>query len=602
MQEPRRPPLMVAAVLVVWTALAVEPAAAAGETAPGYRALDYPAPAPGTYELPPLGPAPDVEILESDGSRHRLHDLLDDRVVVLSFIYTHCRESEGCPLAGFVLGRLQERLRGDQALAASVRLISLSFDPERDTPEVMRAYGERLRRPPVDWRFLTSAAKLDLTPFGQSVRRDYGADGRYLGTISHILRVILIDRARCIRNIYTASFLHAETLLSDILTVFLAPAGECRAGPQPTHAASVAVEGEPPVRTRSAPLGLPPVPVPAGEPVTPAKVALGRKLFFDRRLSANATISCAICHVPTQGFTSNEMTTGLGIEGRSLRRNAPSLYNVAYAASLFHDGREARLEQQPWKPLLAAQEMGNPSVAAVIGKLESYPDYAGLFEGAFDGHGPTEQTIGAALAAYERTLISANSPFDRWYYAKETEALEPAAPRGFELFSGKAGCVTCHTIGRDHALFTDGAYHDTGIGYRQAQRGNASATGLDVAGGVRLDHSTLAAIPAPVVDDLGRFEVTGDPADRWKYRTPGLRNVALTAPYMHDGSLATLDAVVEHYDRGGVAHELLDPAVRSLGLTPREVDDLVAFLRSLTGDNVAVLTAEASSEPVGESR
>ena len=197
--------------------------------------------------------------------------------------------------------------------------------------------------------------------------------------------------------------------------------------------------------------GLPPVPVPADNALTPAKVALGRKLFYDRRLSLNDTFSCAMCHIPEQGFTNNELATAVGIEGRSVRRNAPTVYNVAYLERLFHDGRETRLEHQVWGPLLARNEMGNPSIGAVIEKIRATPDYAGLFESAFSGRGLAMETIGMAIASYERTLVSGDSPFDRWHYGKDGAAVDEAVKRGFQLFTGKAGCSACHTVGADAA-------------------------------------------------------------------------------------------------------------------------------------------------------
>lgn len=159
------------------------------------------------------------------------------------------------------------------------------------------------------------------------------------------------------------------------------------------------------------------------EPVTKAQIKLGRRLFYDRRLSFNETFSCAMCHIPEQGFTSNELSTAVGVEGRSVRRNSPTIYNVAYVSRLFHDARESTLEQQVWGPLLARNEMANPSVGHVIDKIESLAAYDGLFETAFAGKKPGMETIGAALAAYQRSLVSANSPFDRWFYANEPGAL-----------------------------------------------------------------------------------------------------------------------------------------------------------------------------------
>jgi cytochrome c peroxidase len=230
------------------------------------------------------------------------------------------------------------------------------------------------------------------------------------------------------------------------------------------------------------------------------------------------------------------------------------------------------------------------------------PDYAGLFETAFDGRGPSMETLGMALASYERTLLSANSPFDRWHFAKEDGALSPAAKRGFELFTGRAKCGYCHTIQDDHALFSDQRLHNTGVGYRQAMQRPAADLRVPVAPGtfLTIDPSVIAAAAELPPNDLGRYEVTENPEDRWKYRTPSLRNVALTAPYMHDGSLSSLREVVEFYNAGGIANELLDPALRPLGLSEEEIEDLVAFLRSLTGDNVDALVADAFAAPVGD--
>ena len=346
----------------------------------------------------------------------------------------------------------------------------------------------------------------------------------------------------------------------------------------------------------SPPLGLPAVPVPENNTLTAEKVSLGRKLFYDRRLSPNATISCAMCHVPEHGFTHNEMRTAVGIFGRSVRRNAPTIYNTAYQERLFHDGREHSLENQVWAPLLAANEMGNVAVGVVIEKLERLADYAGLFEAAF-GRGPGMETIGMALASYERTLVSADSPFDRWYYGQQADALNPGARRGFALFAGKAGCSACHLVGPEWALFTDQRFHNTGIGVA----GPRAVRKLIVAPGTELEvapESIEDAVATPL-SDLGRYEVTGIPADRWKYRTPGLRNVALTAPYMHDGSLPTLEAVVRFYAVGGIPNDDLDPLVRPLNLSAAEIGDLVAFLEQLTGSNVAALVADAFAAPIG---
>lgn len=209
-----------------------------------------------------------------------------------------------------------------------------------------------------------------------------------------------------------------------------------------------------------------------------------------------------------------------------------------------------------------------------------------------------------AVESYERTLVSADSPFDRWYFGKKEGAISPQAARGFALFKGKAGCVGCHAIGDGDALFTDQQLHNTGIGYRRTMAVPASAQRVQIAPGtfIAIDPAVVAEASEPAPSDLGRYEVSENPDDRWKYKTPGLRNVALTAPYMHDGSLATLRDVVDYYDQGGVPNELLDPRIRPLGLSQSEKQDLVAFLESLTGSNVGALVADAMAAPIGDPR
>ena len=357
----------------------------------------------------------------------------------------------------------------------------------------------------------------------------------------------------------------------------------------------------PPAPGPIASLGLPPLIVPADTPLTPATIALGRKLFFDRRLSPNATMSCAMCHLPEQGFTSNELRTSVGIEGRTVRRNAPTLLNVAYQQRLFHDGREVSLEDQIWGPLLAVNEMGNPSIGYVLERLRALPDYTGLFERAFAGRGVSAPLVGRALAAYERTLIAGDSRFDRWRYGGDAAALSPVEQRGFALFVGRARCVACHAVGEREALFTDHGFHNTGIGWRQSH-GAPARTRIELAPGVygELDRRTVETLSEPPAKDAGRYEITRDPRDRWAYRTPTLRNVALTAPYMHDGSLPTLEAVIEFYDEGGVDNPEKSPLIGRLGLDAEERAALGAFLRALTGSSVRALVEEARQAPAGQ--
>ena len=572
--------------------------------APGYRILEYDAPEPGTYQLPLLGKAGTGTILDEQGRARLLDDFFGDKFVVLSFIYTNCNDVNGCPLATFVLRQLQQRLDADTRLKDQVRMISLSFDPDFDTPVVMTKYGRQFNRnTQTDWHFLTTASTEQLQPvlrgFNQTVQKEYNAAGEYTGVIAHILRVFLLDQASRVRNIYSVSFLHADTVINDIKTLAM----ERDAG----AARSVSANNTPADDDRAGELhllGLPGLEVPENNPQTQKKIRLGRQLFFDRRLSHNNTLSCAMCHIPEQGFTSHELTVAIGIEGRTLRRNAPTLYNVGFAGLLFHDARENLLEQQVWTPLLARNEMANPSVGFVLDRLKSIAEYRGKFEQAFQGKGPTMETVGMALASYQRTLNSADSPFDRWYYDGDSSAMDEQAIVGFELFTGKARCVSCHAINRNYALFTDHKLHNTGIGYLVSMGTPSDKVQITVAPGTTLtvDRAVITEAGKPAANDLGYYEITGNPDDRWKYRTPGLRNVGLTSPYMHNGSLGTLRQVVEFYNRGGINNELLDPLVQPLGLSHDEMDALVAFLNSLTGSNVDDLVADALAQPVGNVR
>ena len=345
---------------------------------------------------------------------------------------------------------------------------------------------------------------------------------------------------------------------------------------------------------RSPPLGLPPVDlvrVPGAD-----GIALGRRLFFDRRLSFNATLSCAMCHIPEQAFTQHELMTPVGFQGRTVKRNAPALYNVAYRKALFFDGREQTLEQQIWSPILAGNEMAMPAMGVLLSRLRDLGEYESDFRDAY-GEGINARTLGYALADYQRALLSADSPFDRWKYGDEKDALPEKAQRGFRLFAD-AGCAACHRMEATYAHFTDDDFHDTGIGYAAAM---SATIRVQLAPGVFVDVDRQSLSPAPVLlSDLGRYEATGVAHDRWKYRTPSLRNVALTPPYMHNGSLATLVEVIDFYNRGGVPHDGLDPRIRPLGLTGIQKEELVAFLESLTGSNVDLLARDARTAPIGD--
>ncbi|SHH51508.1 cytochrome-c peroxidase [Massilia sp. CF038] len=344
----------------------------------------------------------------------------------------------------------------------------------------------------------------------------------------------------------------------------------------------------------TATLGLPPL---ASAPAAPDAVALGRKLFMDTRLSRNGTMSCAMCHVPEQGFAAVELSTSVGLEGRSLRRNAPSLLNVAYVGQLFHDGRAASLEQQAWDPLLNEIEMGNTGSDDVLARLRSLPDYAGKFEAAYGG--PADRArVGAALASYQRTLLAGDSRFDRWRYGGQADALSLSEQAGFAIFAGKGRCIACHTVGARAALFADGRFHNTGVGAAPRHDPQRSFQ-VQLAPGVwtTLRARDVASVSEPLQADAGRFEVTGAARDRWAYRTPSLRNVAITGPYMHDGSIATLEEVIDFYQRGGIDNGAKDALLQRLELNEQDKRDLVAFLRSLTSAHAGALAAQTRAAP-----
>jgi cytochrome c peroxidase len=624
-----KPSVLLILLSTLITAEVVAQEAGGKALAPGYADLPYQLPAPDSYELPVIATAGDGEVLTAANESRRLYDLMGDKVVLLSFIYAACSDVNGCPLATQVLHKIDRSLKKQPELATRLRLLTLSFNPENDTPEMMRHYGEAFNTGAFDWQFLTTRDEKTLQPildaYRQEVQKVYDEQGKFTGTFSHLLRVYLIDTDKNIRNIYSVDFLHADIVINDVKSLLvehkhsaesqqatsesLYRAGDDKQDYQQadyrTRSLALAQRTGHPAKlidfALKPPLGLPKLPDIKDNPLTPAKIALGRKLFYDRRLSFNHTFSCAICHIPEQGFSSNEMATAVGIEGRSVRRNSPSLYNVAYAELLFHDGRENSLAQQVWGPLLAHNEMGNPAIGYVIDKLKADTEYPALFAKAFN-KGPSMETVGQALAGYQRTLNSADSAFDRWYYGKQTQAMDTAAVRGFALFTGKAGCSSCHTVEKDHALFTDQRRHNTGVGYAETMQKTPPKQRVQLAPGVfvDVDSNRLQGVAETKAGDLGYYEVSQNPVDRWAYKTPSLRNVALSAPYMHNGSLPSLRDVVLFYNQGGVANENLSPLIRPLALTDNEIDDLVAFLQALTGSNVEALVADAFAAPVGD--
>lgn len=315
-----------------------------------------------------------------------------------------------------------------------------------------------------------------------------------------------------------------------------------------------------PLPTRSvsinarAPLGLPSIPFPTDYPVNERVVELGRALFFDKNLSSSGKVSCASCHQPTKAFADG-LAQGVGVYGRKTERNVPSLLNVAYRGLLFWDGFAATLENQVKYPMSHASEM-NLHYLEATDYIRNRPEYADMFRAAFNAEDVKFEHIARALSSYQRTLISGDTPFDKYYYGKDEQALSASAKRGLKLFLGKANCAACHTINNKNALFMDQQFHNTGVAYNRATRAFA---------------------------DAGFGEI-GYEGQYGLFLTPSLRNIALTAPYMHNGSIATLKGVVEYYNNGGNKNPYLDHLIKPLRLTGQESDDLVNFLYSLNGN------------------
>jgi cytochrome c peroxidase len=287
--------------------------------------------------------------------------------------------------------------------------------------------------------------------------------------------------------------------------------------------------------------------IPADNPLTAAKVELGKKLYFDPRLSVDGSISCASCHKPEHGFA-DEARFSDGVQGQLGDRNSPTVLNRLYSKAQFWDGRAASLEEQALGPVQNPAEMASslPLMVSGLSKIAAYkPD----FQKAFGSEEITAERVGKAIASFERTLLSGNSAFDR-FQAGDTSALSESAQRGFAVFMSKGNCAQCHPLPN----FTDEGYHNLGVGVNK---------------------------PNP---DLGRFKVTKNEKDRGAFKTPTLRDVANTEPYLHDGSEETIEAVVALVSRGGVRNPNLDPKMKPLRLTKAEQADLVEFLKSLTGE------------------
>ena len=306
--------------------------------------------------------------------------------------------------------------------------------------------------------------------------------------------------------------------------------------------------------TVETPLGLPPIFWPEDNPYTPEKAALGRLLYFDNRLSSDESVSCASCHLPSKAFTDG-LPVSVGITGQKGARNAPTVINRAYTLLQFWDGRARTLEEQVKGPLanpleMTADKEADAAHEAVVRRINDIPGYGDRFRAVFGDGDITIDHVAKAIATFERTILSGNAPYDR-YKAGDKSAMTEAQVRGMAVFVEKAKCDACH-LGFN---FSDEGYENIGIGWDE-----------------------------PFPEDLGRYKVSGLDADKGAFKTPSLREVEHTAPYMHDGSMATLEEVVEHYDKGGTKNPYLDEKIKPLNLTDGEKRDLIEFLKALSGE------------------
>jgi cytochrome c peroxidase len=322
---------------------------------------------------------------------------------------------------------------------------------------------------------------------------------------------------------------------------------------------------------------IPPL-IPDDNPWTAAKVALGEKLYFDARLSADNTVSCATCHDPAKGFGDGK-ALAVGIAQKTGSRNSPTVINAAFNDFQFWDGRASTLEEQAKGPLTNPVEMGMASHDALVGKLQNIAEYPPLFKQAFDSDQINIDNVVRAIASYERTVFSFSSPFDR-FNAGDKAAVSASAQRGWDLFNGKARCNDCHGYVASSPTFTDNKFHNIGVAMHAT---NFAELARKVG---QSPESTSELAHAAGYSELGRFLVTKEPKDIGAFKTPGLRNVALTAPYMHDGSQRTLEEVIKFYDKGGEDNPYLDGGIRPLKLTAQEQTDLVEFLKALTSDDL----------------
>jgi len=353
----------------------------------------------------------------------------------------------------------------------------------------------------------------------------------------------------------------------------------------------------------AAPLGLPEVPIPPDNPQTDDKIKLGDKLFHDARFSTTGEVSCATCHAREKGFTDN-LRVSEGINKLTGTRNAPTVINAAYNRTQFWDGREPDLEGQSKQPPLNPVEMGLKDYAPILKIVRTDPEYTSQFKKVFGKSGSdiTIDEVASAIAAFERTIISGNSAFDRYRYGGDASALDDSQLRGLQLFTGKGRCVSCHRIEQTTALFTDHRFHNIGVGFKRV-RGKEAATAAEFLKAKRAGADVdITVLTRENMSELGRFAVTENGTQVGAFKTPTLRNIEVTQPYMHDGSLETLEDVITFYNNGGREKEtdhlspFMSGGIKPLDLSDAEQTDLVNFLKALTSPEYAPLQMGAVAQ------
>jgi cytochrome c peroxidase len=386
------------------------------------------------------------------------------------------------------------------------------------------------------------------------------------------------------------------------------PTPQAAPGPKGPHGATPMAEQRAqidkllgPIDVTKPPPGIDPVIwdvlVPEDNRMTPERVALGKKLYFDLRLSRDGTVACATCHDTARGLT-DQRNVAEGIEDKLGRRNSPTTANALFFQTQFLDGRAPTLEEQAKLPITNPIEMGMPDDAAAMKAVADDPEYAPMFQRAY-GRAPNFEDLARAIAAFERTLVFLDSPFQR-FLAGDTQAISATAQAGWVLYNGKARCASCHPINASNPIGTDNRFHNIGVAARHQDfeklAGNALAALKGKQGKEAMEAIDHLALETDL-SELGRFMVTRNRSDIGAFKTLQVRNVGITAPYMHDGSMQTLWDVMDHYNKGGEANLFLDGGIEPLALTEEEIDQVVELMFTMTdgrfaADNAAQMTKQ----------